>query len=50
MGEVVDPLLGLKNDNSTLIQDKLSRTEALHAKWDLIDIESSLENEAVEAW
>lgn len=49
MSEAVDPLSGLKNDASTPIQDKRSRTEALHAKWDLEDIESSLENEAFEA-
>lgn len=41
---------GLKINVFTLIYDKLSKVKALHAKWDLEDIESLFENEILEAW
>lgn len=49
MGEGVDLQSGLKNDASIPIQDKLSNTEALDAKWDLQDIKSPLGNETLKA-
>lgn len=49
MGEVIDLLSGLMIDASTPIQDKLSRRKTLHAKQNLEDLESLLENEMLEA-
>ena len=48
LDEAIDPLSGLEIHASTSTKDKLARITALHAKWNLEDLETPLENEALE--